>query len=407
MCQHVPLTRLGDYLLLQTIGAGSTGKVKLAQHVPTGDLVALKLVRHSHLHRNTAQYTKLIREVAIMKYLSAVSRQLVRDVTHIGVLQLRDVHLFDDDMIVLVLDYCQGGELFDVIVDQGYIPAHTALDYFQQLVHALEFCHRRGICHRDIKLDNVLISADGRLKLADFGMSCLYFPQSLLQTACGSPHYCAPEMLNEELYNGYAADIWSLGVVLFTMITGGLPFDDDNISRLMTKIRTASFYIPRQVPDDIAHLIQRMLDPDPNTRITLGEIKQTVWFKSQPVRSDIFIETPPSVVNDDNKNNKNNNTSTTNSIISDTPTVVDDPDIDIVTQLAHLGLGDIPTICRRLKHFEPCKEKDFYHVLAQYDRLQQQQKHHAPDADDTCIDKAFAVLSVDDDIVRNALPYGF
>lgn len=402
----MPRSTLGDYQLLQTIGAGSTGKVKLAHHIPSGDLVALKLVRHSHLNLNHAHYTKLIREVAIMKYLSSISRQLVSDVSTIGILQLRAVHVVDDDTIALVLDYCQGGELFDVIVDHGYIPVDTALDYFQQLVYALEFCHGRGICHRDIKLDNVLISDDGRLKLGDFGMSCLYFPQSLLQTACGSPHYCAPEVLNEDLYNGYAADIWSLGVVLFTMITGGLPFDDENMCRLLTKIRSASFYMPRQVPDDIASLIKRMLDPDPTTRITLSEIKQTCWFKSQPVRNDIYMDNN----HNNHKNNHNHNiNSTTNITTTISPTVVDDPDIDIVTQLAHLGLGDIPTISRRLKHFEHCKEKDFYHVLAQYEHLQQQKKHknhHPAETDDTCIDTAFAVLSVDDDIVRNPLPYG-
>lgn len=358
-----------------------------------------------------------------MKYLSSASRQLLLSATtepddvhpEVGILQLRDVFFYSsssyssstttttsatavlknsDDMLVLVLDYCSRGELFDVIVTNGYIPTDTALDYFHQLVHAIRFCHNRGVAHRDIKLDNVLICGDGRLKLADFGMSCLFFPQSLLQTACGSPHYCAPEVLSETLYDGYAADVWSLGVVLFSMITGGLPLDDENTTRLMTKIRRGLFYMPAAVQDDVGHVIRRMLDTDPAARITLDEIVELPWFKSQAVRADIYveplllspspsskhvgmdvgIENPKHMLDNNNHNHNNHYTNKNknkalcggmNMMVTDV-VVVEEPGMDIVTQLAHLGLGDIPTIARRLKHVEPCKEKDFYRVLAQY-----------------------------------------
>lgn len=268
----------------------------------------------------------------------------------LGILGLLDVYE-THDYFVLVLDYCQGGELFDVLIDAGHFPEQRVLDYFQQIVHALEFCHNRGICHRDLKPENMLLTEDGRIKIADFGMASLLAPGSFLETSCGSPQYCAPEILLGELYEGCAADIWSLGVVLFAMTTGGLPFNDENLHRLTSKIRSGAFYMPPEVPEDLADLIRSMLVVDPAKRATLKDIKNSNWFNSRLRRSDIYTD---------------EDLTWRRWLHSRMEKPVHDPDSRILRYLADLGLGDIPTIRRRLGKSEKSIEKQFYCQLAEF-----------------------------------------
>lgn len=351
---------ISDYQILRTLGSGATGKVKLARHPHTNELVALKIIRKDLLDRKRDLYTKVRKEIALMKLIAAnclvvESQQdemaaflptLLPD-AHIGVMKLLDVY-DTNTSFVLVLEHCDGGELFDLLIEQGYLPQAQVLDLFQQLVYALEFCHNRGICHRDLKPENVLLMADGRVKLADFGMGSLLTRGALMDTACGSPQYCAPEVISGDQYVGEAADIWSLGVVLYAMTTGGLPFDDDNLHRLIAKINSGAFYVPEAVPDDLAALIQAMLTVDPKKRITLESIKKSDWFLSQPCRHDIYIDRTSGYVQ-------------SLEIEDDQPVV--QPEREIVRYLTDLGFGDSPMILRRLAAKEQCVERIFYYQL--------------------------------------------
>lgn len=351
---------LTDYHIIKTLGSGATGKVKLARHPHTDELVALKIISKRLLLRQRNLYEKVRREIAVMKLLAgnclAVEQgrhnaasllpEPIPD-AHIGVMKLVDVY-DTEHSFVLVLEYCDGGELFDLLVERGYLAEHLVLDLFQQLVYALQFCHERGICHRDLKPENVLLMSDGRIKLADFGMSSLLTPDCLLQTACGSPHYCAPEVLRGEAYEGRPADIWSLGVVLYAMTTGGLPFDDDNLHRLITKVSSGAFYLPEPVPEDLATVIQSMLTVDPKKRATLEDIKSSDWFRSRACRNDIYRggvygNVQPAEVADDR--------------------LVESPNNEIVNYLRDLGLGNKATIRLRLAAKERCVERDFYYQL--------------------------------------------
>lgn len=350
---------IGDYIPLSTLGVGSTGKVKLARHVATKQLVALKLIRKTLLRAKPHLLQKIRREIAIMKLVASNCRHIHRQHSlpaaprpRVGIMNLIDVY-DTDTSIVLVLDYCQGGELFDHLIQNGHLPEPHVRDFFQQLVHALQFCHNRGVCHRDIKPENVLLTADGRLKLADFGMATLLTPGALMETSCGSPQYCAPEVLLAEVYEGCAADVWSLGVILFAMTTGGLPFDDDNFQRLISKIQSGAFYIPPDVPAPLAELIQSMLVVDPAQRITLDQIKRLDWFNATPCRTDVYKDDSASA-------------QAMFAAFDDRP--IHHPDSQILRYLADLGLGDFPTLRRRLASPETCLERDCYNQFAELGR---------------------------------------
>lgn len=340
---------IADYQVIKTLGAGSTGKVKLARHPHTNELVALKIIRKYFLTTRRNLFTKVRREIAVMKLITgnclAVECNPHNHRKEIGVLQLLDV--FDTETsFVLVLEYCRGGELFDLLVENGYLPQEQVLDLFQQLVYALEFCHNRGICHRDLKPENVLLTSSGRVKLADFGFASLLKPGSFLETACGSPQYCAPEVLLGDSYSGVKADIWSLGVVLYAMTTGGLPFDDDNLQRLMNKINSGAFYMPVEVPPELAELLTKMLTVDPAKRATLDEVKASSWFNSSAPREEVYREEEGVTMP-----------------LSRQDEPVEDPDHGVMEHLRDLGLGDDPTIRRRLRSKPRCMERDFYYQL--------------------------------------------
>lgn len=355
-----PKIAITDYHVIRTLGSGATGKVKLARHPHTDQLVALKIVRKSLLLRERTLFQKVRREIALMKLIEAHCEQLHHptlihrrtshqtDESHIGLMRLLDVY-DTDSSFVLVLEYCEGGELFDLLVEEGYLPEENVLDLFQQLVYALDFCHARGICHRDLKPENVLLTADGRIRLADFGMASLLTPGALLDTSCGSPHYCAPEVITGESYEGCAADVWSLGVVLYAMTTGGLPFDDDNLHRLMNKIQSGAFYMPDQVPEDLADVIRSMLTVDAKDRVTLQEVKQTKWFNSRKPRPDIY------------KDEGRRRMRREMSLIQDIPIV--EPDADIVNYLKDLGMGEVSRIRAKLIGKRRCAEREVYNQL--------------------------------------------
>ncbi|ESW10563.1 hypothetical protein PHAVU_009G220200 [Phaseolus vulgaris] len=261
--------RLGKYELGKTLGEGNFGKVKLARDTDSGKLFAVKILEKSRIIdlNNTDQ---IKREISTLKLLK-----------HPNVVRLYEV-LASKAKIYMVLEYVNGGELFDKIASKGKLGEAEGRKIFQQLTDGVSFCHSKGVFHRDLKLENVLLDAKGNIKITDFNLSALpqhFREDGLLHTTCGSPNYVAPEILANKGYDGGTSDIWSCGVILYVILTGYLPFDDRNLAVLYQKIFKGDVQIPRWLSPGAQNIIKRMLDPNPKSRITMAMIKEDEWFK--------------------------------------------------------------------------------------------------------------------------------
>nr|GFA94561.1 CBL-interacting serine/threonine-protein kinase 20 [Tanacetum cinerariifolium] len=183
--------------------------------------------------------------------------------------------------IYFAMEYVKGGELFEK-VRKGRLKEDAARKYFQQLVSAVDFCHSRGVCHRDLKPENLLIDKSGNLKVSDFGLSAVSESRrqdGLLHTMCGTPAYVAPEVINTKGYDGKTSDVWSCGVILFVLLAAELPFYDSNLMSMYHKISKGEYKCPKWFPLEVKTLLSKILDPNPNTRITLAEIMRNSWFQ--------------------------------------------------------------------------------------------------------------------------------
>lgn len=179
--------------------------------------------------------------------------------------------------IVMVLEYAER-ELFDYLVKRGRCNDDEARKFFQQIICAVEYCHRHKIVHRDLKPENLLIDSEKNVKIADFGLSNIMTDGNFLKTSCGSPNYAAPEVISGKLYAGPEVDVWSCGVILYVLLVGRLPFDDDYIPALFKKIAAGNFHMPSYISSGAARLIKAMLQVHPVHRITIPEIRQDPWF---------------------------------------------------------------------------------------------------------------------------------
>ncbi|KAL5222700.1 hypothetical protein ABZP36_027413 [Zizania latifolia] len=268
------LRRVGKYEVGRTIGEGTFAKVKFAQNTETGESVAMKVLdRSSILRHKMADQIK--REISIMK--------LVR---HPNVVRLHEV-LASRKKIFIILEFITGGELFDKIIRHGRLNEADARKYFQQLIDGVDFCHSKGVYHRDLKPENLLLDSQGNLKISDFGLSA--WPAqggALLRTTCGTPNYVAPEVLSHKGYDGALADTWSCGVILYVLLAGYLPFDEVDLTTLYGKIESAEYSFPAWFPSGAKSLIHRTLDPSPDKRMRIEEIKNDEWFKKnyEPTR---------------------------------------------------------------------------------------------------------------------------
>jgi len=256
--------RLGQYNVLKTLGEGSFGKVKLAVHASSGQKVALKIISRKKLvTRDMAG--RIEREI---QYL-----QLLR---HPHIIKLYTVITLPSE-IVMVLEYA-GGELFDYIVKNGKMAEDKARKFFQQITCAVEYCHRHKIVHRDLKPENLLLDEQLNVKIADFGLSNIMTDGNFLKTSCGSPNYAAPEVISGKLYAGPEVDVWSCGVILYVLLCGRLPFDDEYIPSLFRKIAQGNYNVPPYLSSGAQRLIRKMLQTNPVNRITIQEIRQDPWF---------------------------------------------------------------------------------------------------------------------------------
>ncbi|KAK4778589.1 hypothetical protein SAY86_006117 [Trapa natans] len=266
--------KVGKYEIGRTIGEGTFAKVKFAQNTETGESVAMKVLDRSTIIKHK-MVEQIKREILIMK--------LVR---HPCVVRLHEV-LATRTKIYIILEFITGGELFDKIVHHGRLSEAESRRYFQQLIDGVDYCHSKGVYHRDLKPENLLLDSQGNLKISDFGLSALLEPGvSLLRTTCGTPNYVAPEVLNHKGYLGAVADVWSCGVILYVLMAGYLPFDELDLTTLYTKIEHAEFSCPSWFPVEAKSLIRRILDPNPETRITIEQIRGNEWFNKNyvPVR---------------------------------------------------------------------------------------------------------------------------
>jgi serine/threonine protein kinase len=172
----------------------------------------------------------------------------------------------------LVLEYVEGGELFDYVHCYGALPEEEAVRLFRQIIAGLSYCHRFNICHRDLKPENILLDSGRNIKLADFGMAALQPADRWLNTSCGSPHYAAPEIIYGRKYRGDKADIWSVGIILFAMLNGFLPFDGGDLTATLRLVKKGEYFLSPSLSAEAADLIQRILQKRPEDRISMAGI---------------------------------------------------------------------------------------------------------------------------------------
>ncbi|XP_077593924.1 SNF related kinase b [Stigmatopora nigra] len=268
--EHLKSNRLnlnGLYHVGRTLGRGHYAVVKLARHVNTGQLVAIKMIDKTKL--DVMATSHLLQEVRCM-----------RRVQHPNVVRLYEV-IDTPTTLYLVMELAEGGDLYDYILrHETGVAEGTAKRHFAQIVRAVAYCHELHVVHRDLKPENVVFfPQQGAVKLTDFGFSNLFKPGTMLATSCGSLAYSAPEILLGEEYDAPAVDIWSLGVILYMLVCGVPPFQETNDSETLVMILDCRYSIPERLSSDCRDLISRMLQKDPSLRASLQEIEAHHWLQ--------------------------------------------------------------------------------------------------------------------------------
>ncbi|WVZ72748.1 hypothetical protein U9M48_021162 [Paspalum notatum var. saurae] len=259
---------MNRYEVGRMLGQGTFAKVYHARNLASNQSVAIKVIDKEKVLR-VGMIEQIKREISVMR--------LVR---HPNIVQLHEV-MASKSKIYFAMEYVRGGELF-ARVAKGRLKEDASRKYFQQLIGAVDFCHSRGVYHRDLKPENLLVDENGNLKVSDFGLSALKECQKqdgLLHTTCGTPAYVAPEIINKKGYDGAKADIWSCGVILFVLLAGYLPFHDANLVDMYRKISRGDVKYPHWFSSDLRKFMSRLLDPNPNTRITIEKLVENPWFK--------------------------------------------------------------------------------------------------------------------------------
>ncbi|XP_023531389.1 CBL-interacting serine/threonine-protein kinase 6-like [Cucurbita pepo subsp. pepo] len=269
----------GKYELGRLLGHGTFAKVYHARNLQTGTNMAMKVVGKEKVIK-VGMMEQIKREISVMKM-----------VKHPNIVELHEV-MASKSKIYFAMELVRGGELFSKI-SRGRLREDVARLYFQQLISAIDFCHSRGVYHRDLKPENLLLDDDGNLKVTDFGLSAFseHLKQDgLLHTTCGTPAYVAPEVIGKKGYNGAKADLWSCGVILYVLLAGFLPFQDDNIVSMYRKIYRGDFKCPPWFSPEARRLITKLLDPNPSSRITTSKIMESSWFRKSTPRTVITKE---------------------------------------------------------------------------------------------------------------------
>ncbi|SMN18869.1 similar to Saccharomyces cerevisiae YKL101W HSL1 Nim1p-related protein kinase that regulates the morphogenesis and septin checkpoints [Maudiozyma saulgeensis] len=396
---------IGPWKLGKTLGKGSSGRVRLAKNIETGQLAAIKIVPKKKYIRtdkstgktqqpisNTIESFNSISSKASTALTSTygqnkpgnyennnenqenpvnpygIEREIVimKLISHPNVMGLYEVWENKSELF-LVLEYVDGGELFDYLVSKGKLSEGEAVHYFKQIIEGVSYCHSFNICHRDLKPENLLLDKkDKSIKIADFGMAALELPNKLLETSCGSPHYASPEIVMGKSYHGAPSDVWSCGIILFALLTGHLPFNDNNIKKLLLKVQSGRYQMPHNISLEAKDLISRILVVDPSKRI------HTTDILTHPLITK--YERSPFNIPVKNKNNYKNGKSNSNLHILDAagPAMIEiqsiqDIDESILRNLQILWHGTSrELIVAKLLQKPTSEEKMFYSLLLQY-----------------------------------------
>ena len=256
---------LSDYNLRGIIGKGTFSVVKLGEHKKTKEKVAIKILQKNKI-LNKQDLIRIEREIEILKRLK-----------HPNVIKIHRIEE-DEKRFFIIMEYCENGELFNRIVEKRCLTEDEASCFYYQLINGLEYIHKNNIVHRDLKPENLLLSKNDILKIIDFGLSNYTGYNILLGTPCGSPCYASPEMVSGQRYNGYMIDVWSTGIILFAMVNGYLPFEDNDNEILFGKILKCKIHYPRSMGQLTLDLMKKIITPDPKKRITLEQIKQHPFY---------------------------------------------------------------------------------------------------------------------------------
>ena len=266
---------INNYMIKQTIGKGTFGKVKLGIHIPTNEKVAIKILEKNKMVEKD-DFERVAREMSIIQLLN-----------HPNVIKILDI-FENDDNFYIVMEYCEGGELFNYIVKKRRLSDDEASYFYYQIINGLEYIHSLGVVHRDLKPENLLLTKDNTIKIIDFGLSN-YFSKKLLITPCGSPCYASPEMVSGQHYNGFRIDVWSTGIILYAMLCGYLPFEDKNNEVLFKTILECNVDYPRCLSGPSRDLMRKIMVTNPEKRITIPDIKQHKFYlKGQQIYNNKF-----------------------------------------------------------------------------------------------------------------------
>ena len=259
--------KIGNYLIKKALGKGTFGKVKLGIYLPRNKKVAIKIIEKDRI-KEEDDLVRLKREFEMLSQFN-----------HPNVITVSEIFESNDEYFT-VMEYCEGGELFNYIVANKYLTEEKSAFFYYQLINGLEYIHSLGIVHRDLKPENLLLTKDHILKIIDFGLSN-YFKKDqkdLLETPCGSPCYASPEMLSGDNYDGFKIDIWATGIILYAMLCGFLPFDDKDNNILFKKILDCKIKFPNILSQNAKDLLEKILVIDPKKRINISEIKKHPFY---------------------------------------------------------------------------------------------------------------------------------
>jgi serine/threonine protein kinase len=265
--------QIGPYSIMGMIGEGAFASVYLCQDQRNKEFYACKIILKARL---------LDPE---LRNRFEIEVRVHQQVHHPGVIQLFD--LFQDALrYYLILEFCPNGDLFQAIVQQSGFSELVARPMVRQILEALQCVHSLGISHRDLKPENILLGKYGHIKLSDFGLSKFMQDGCLVQTACGSPCYASPECISGFAYNGITTDVWSVGVIVYAMVTGALPWTATNQVKLFEQISTSSFRIPRNLSEFCRSFIRGLLTVDIHKRLTIQQALEHPWIAGQRAPKD-------------------------------------------------------------------------------------------------------------------------
>ena len=262
--QFNPPKTLGDYIIKKTIGKGTFSKVKLGVHKETKQKVAIKILEKSAIVEKD-DLERIIREMTILNQID-----------HINVIKVYDIYESEDNYLI-IMEYCEGGELFNYIVKNQKLSEEETSFFFYQIINGVEYLHSKNIVHRDLKPENLLLCEGNILKIIDFGLSNFY-NGNYLSTPCGSPCYASPEMVSGNKYNGFNIDIWAIGIILFAMLCGYLPFEDDDNDVLFQKILECKLDYPKHLSPLAKDIMKKILVTNPEKRIKIPQIKKHKFY---------------------------------------------------------------------------------------------------------------------------------